>query len=195
MASNHHQTVTQAIIDDHQEIRSYYDQYTKASGDRDAQERWARQFIWEVARHSVGEEIVVYPLMEKHLGEQGVKQANHDREEHQVVKEKLYKLESLTPSTDEYNILLKQTMADLRQHMEEEEKHDLPTLEAAIGEEHSRKAAKDFVRTKKFVPTRSHPSAPTQPTLETLAGFLAAPMDKLKDAFAKFPTDEMKEKV
>jgi hypothetical protein len=39
---------------------------------------------WEIARHAVGEEIVVYPLMEKHLGEEGLKLTNHDREEHQV---------------------------------------------------------------------------------------------------------------
>lgn len=36
---------------------------------------------------------------------------------------------------------------------------------------------------------------PNQPPLETLAGFLAAPLDKLKDMFAKFPTDEMKQEA
>ena len=48
----------------------YYDQFTQASsaGDDDKTERWARQLIWEVARHAVGEEIVVYPLVEKYLG-------------------------------------------------------------------------------------------------------------------------------
>lgn len=62
----------------------YYDLYQKAHGNADAQERWARQLIWEVARHAVGEEIVVYPLMEQYMGADGVKQADHDREEHQV---------------------------------------------------------------------------------------------------------------
>jgi hypothetical protein len=45
----------------------YYDNYKKTSS-VDEKERWARQLIWEVARHAVGEEIVVYPLMEQHLG-------------------------------------------------------------------------------------------------------------------------------
>lgn len=62
----------------------YYDKYQQAAGNADTQERWARQLIWEVARHAVGEEIIVYPLMEKHLGQQGMALANHDREEHQV---------------------------------------------------------------------------------------------------------------
>lgn len=64
----------------------YHDQYKRARerGDMPAQERWVRQLTWEIARHAVGEEIVVYPLMEKHLGDQGRKLADHDRKEHQV---------------------------------------------------------------------------------------------------------------
>lgn len=65
----------------------YYEEYIRAhqSGDVDAQGRWARQLTWEIARHAVGEEIVVYPLMEKHLGEKGLQLANHDRSDHQVL--------------------------------------------------------------------------------------------------------------
>lgn len=64
----------------------YYDEYTIAhkSDNTDAAARWARQLTWEVARHAVGEEIVVYPLMEKHLGEKGLKLTNEDRDDHQV---------------------------------------------------------------------------------------------------------------
>lgn len=42
---------------------------------------------------------------------------------------------------------------------------------------------------------RAHPSAPNQPPFETFVGFLAAPIDKLKDVFAKFPTEEMKDEM
>lgn len=35
--------------------------------------------------------------------------------------------------------------------------------------------------------------APNKPPYETFVGFLAAPIDKLKDHFASFPTEEMKE--
>lgn len=62
----------------------YYENYNKAQGNADAQARWARQLTWEIARHAVGEEIVVYPLMESLLGEKGLKLADHDREDHQV---------------------------------------------------------------------------------------------------------------
>ncbi|KAJ3754493.1 hypothetical protein EV360DRAFT_13343, partial [Lentinula raphanica] len=50
------------------QMYEYYENYKTAAGDLDAQARWARQLTWEIARHAVGEEIVVYPLMEKYMG-------------------------------------------------------------------------------------------------------------------------------
>jgi len=108
-----------AVAEDHQEVRvqniilcsvrktvphinilqmyTYYDQYIKSTGDPDAQDRWARQFIWEVARHAVGEELVIYPLMEKHLGVQGQKLADEDRKDHQVLSSVVVRDPLLTP--------------------------------------------------------------------------------------------------
>lgn len=175
----------------------YYDEYKRAkeSADVDSQARWARQLTWEVARHAVGEEIVVYPLMEKHMGEQGKKLADEDRDQHQHVKELLYHLESLTAGQPEYHQTLEKVMAHLKPHNDSEEQNDLPALEPLIGAEGSKAAAAQFSRTKKFAPTRAHPSAPNKPPFETLVGLLAAPLDKLLDAFAKFPTEEMKEEA
>ncbi|KAG6897782.1 hypothetical protein C0992_011195 [Termitomyces sp. T32_za158] len=195
MASHKQQTLIQAIKEDHREINDYYDQFVQASGNPDAQERWARQLTWEVARHAVGEEIVVYPLMEKCLGKEGVELADKDRADHTTVKKQLYELESLTPGSEGHANLLQSIITTLRKHIEDEEKNDLPKLESAIGEDGSVEAASKFMRTKQFVPTRAHPSAPDKPPFETFAGFLAAPLDKLKDAFSKFPTEEMKSKV
>ncbi|KAJ7443920.1 HHE domain-containing protein [Mycena galericulata] len=189
------QRLTDAIKEDHQEMYEYHDYYKKSAGDPDAQTRWARQLTWEIARHAVGEEIVVYPLMEKHLGEEGLKLADHDREEHQHVKEILSHLESLTPGTNEYDKLIEKMMVSLHHHNDDEEVKDLPLLEPYLGEKASESAASQFSLTKKFVPTRAHPDAPNKPPFETLAGFLVAPIDKLKDAFSKFPTQEMKDSV
>ncbi|EIN05599.1 hypothetical protein PUNSTDRAFT_115984 [Punctularia strigosozonata HHB-11173 SS5] len=175
--------LTAAIKEDHDEMYEYHALYQKAreSGNVDAQERWARQLIWEIARHAVGEEIIVYPLMEAKLGQKGIELADHDRREHQVVKILLSKLEGLTP-----------VMEHLKPHNDDEEKTDLPMLEPVLGEAASQDAASQFSRTKKFVPTRAHPSAPNRPPYEILVGFLAMPLDKLQDLFAKFPTEEMK---
>ncbi|KAG8771725.1 hypothetical protein FRC16_005859 [Serendipita sp. 398] len=133
--------------------------------------------------------------MEKHLGEEGMSLANEDREQHQIVKELLYKLDSLTPGTSEHHDTLKEVIDHLKPHNDSEEINDLPRLEQALGKEASKEAAAAFSRTKKFVPTRAHPSAPNKPPYETLVGFLALPIDRLKDLFASFPTEDMKERM
>jgi len=184
--------LTDGIKEDHQEMYEYYEKYTKATGDKDLQARWAHQLIWEIARHAVGEEIVVYPLMEKHMGAEGLKLADEDRAQHQFVKEKLYEIEKLTPGTPEYDSLLKTVMDHLHEHNDSEEVNDLPVLEPKLGHEGSIAAAKSFKQTKKLVPTHPHPSAPNKPPYETLVGFLALPIDKLRDVFLSFPTDEQK---
>lgn len=42
-------------------------------------------------------------------------------------------------------------------------------------------------RTKMFVPSRSHPSAPSKPPFENAAGLMMAPVDYLRDLFRKWP--------
>lgn len=185
--------LTDAVAKDHQEMYDYYDNYMKSKGDPAVQQRWANQLLWEVSRHAVGEELVIYPLMEKHLGAEGLKLADGDRKDHQFVKESMYKLESMTVGTAEYDNRLKEVMAELRRHNDSEEKNDLPLLAAKIGASGAQDAAARFKRTKKFAPTHPHPSAPDKPPYETLAGFMSAPIDKLRDMFEQFPTEEDKQ--
>ncbi|KAJ6527388.1 hypothetical protein B0H19DRAFT_969802 [Mycena capillaripes] len=188
-------TLTEVIKHDHREMYDYHERYKKLgiAGDFDGQTRWANQLRWEIARHAVGEEIVVYPLMEQHLGAEGRKLADSDREDHQKVKELLWNLEGLSPGKEPYDELMEQMMMTLRRHNDAEETNDLPLLEQHLGTVASKYAASRFSLMKKFVPTHSHPNAPNKPPFETLAGFLVAPIDKLRDAFSKFPTEEMKE--
>lgn len=78
-------TISNAIIKDHRELKDYYNQVINNTGNHDHQQRFGNQFTWELARHSVGEELVVYPAMEKHLGQKGKDMAEHDRKEHHEV--------------------------------------------------------------------------------------------------------------
>lgn len=78
---------------------------------------------------------------------------------------------------------------DYEDHIKDEETNYLPRLENAIAVSESRTLAQEFERTKMFLPSRSHPAAPNKPPFETVAGLLAAPIDRLGDIFRKFPKE------
>ncbi|CAG8199024.1 unnamed protein product [Penicillium nalgiovense] len=177
--------ISEAIKKDHREIESYYDKVVKSS-DKEEQTRFQNLFIWELARHSIGEELVVYPAFEKQLSG-GVDMADKDRKEHLKVKEELKAFQNMTPSDAQFVPTIKELMENLPKHIKEEEIHDLPKLEEALSEEDSQTYARSFSRTKMFVPSRSHPSAPDKPPYETAVGLLTAPIDRIADLFRKWP--------
>jgi hemerythrin superfamily protein len=77
--------VSDRIKHDHQELFDYYNNIKNAQRDDD-KIKWQNQFVWELARHSIAEEIVVYPAFEKHIPNgEGLKMAEKDRSEHQQV--------------------------------------------------------------------------------------------------------------
>lgn len=81
-------SISDVIIKDHRELETYYNEVLNTS-DHDHQERYGNQFVWELARHSVGEELVVYPAFEKYLGPTGKMRADKDREEHHRVHDQM----------------------------------------------------------------------------------------------------------
>jgi hemerythrin superfamily protein len=181
--------VSDAILKDHHELKQYYNEIINSS-DLDNQKRFGNQFTWELARHSVGEELVVYPAFEKYLGAEGKAMAEHDREEHHKVKELLKEFQNMNPENGGYIEKLKELWAPLSQHIKEEEEFDMPALEKALADSDgtSESLANSFARTKAFAPTRSHPSAGEHPPFETVMGLLTAPIDQLADIFRKFPS-------
>jgi hemerythrin superfamily protein len=77
-------TITETITGDHRELEKCYNEII-STDDVDHQTRYGNQFTWELARHSVAEELLVYPAMEKYLGEKGKQHAESDRKQHHQV--------------------------------------------------------------------------------------------------------------
>jgi hemerythrin superfamily protein len=71
--------ISEAITQDHQKLEYYYDTIVN-SEDEDEQTRFQNQFTWELARHAVAEELVVYPAIEKVVPEGNVITNKHLRE-------------------------------------------------------------------------------------------------------------------
>jgi len=179
--------IIEQVREDHAELEKYYMNYRKAST-QDESKRWFNQFLWEISRHSVAEELVLYPLMEKQ-GATGRAFADQARKEHHAVKERLVAIQKANEPTvlDEK---MEQMMTELRQHMKKEEKEDLPYLEKNLDLKSREKAGRTFAMRKKIVPTRPHTLIPEKPVaLEAALGLLVAPVDKLRDMFTPFPKD------
>lgn len=80
-------TISEAITHDHRELKTYYNEIVDNPDDIDHVTRYGNQFTWELARHSVAEELLVYPAMEKYMGEKGKQHAESDRKQHHEVRE------------------------------------------------------------------------------------------------------------
>ncbi|KAL7271329.1 hypothetical protein RUND412_005922 [Rhizina undulata] len=215
-------TIIAAVTNDHRELESQYKEILRAP-DNDVKERWRNMFIWELARHFIGEGSVkgtcCLPRFEKYLRKKGKAMADKDRAEHAEVtntystliyqylpllfqtthnyphlKRILAIFQNLPATSPDFQPFLEYLYTTLKAHMAEKEISDLPTLEAVLNSpevrQQSANMAKSFEKTKMFVLSRSHPGAPDKPPFETVAGLLAAPIDRLADLFRKFPKEE-----
>ncbi|KAL7621327.1 hypothetical protein AAE478_008648 [Parahypoxylon ruwenzoriense] len=181
-------SISAVVTHDHRQIERYY-QKIISSKEPAIQRQYQNAFVWELARHAVAEELVVYPSLETGVDD-GKAMADKDRAEHQVTKEQLYKFQNLKPGDSDFIPTLEVLMKDLKMHIKNEEEHDLVKLEKALVPSRSRRLAEQFEMTKSFTPTRSHPSAPNKPPFETAVGLMTAPLDKLRDIFRSWPQED-----
>lgn len=177
--------ISDEIKHDHRQLERAYRSILDAKTLED-KEAWQNQFTWELACHAVGEELVVYPAFEEYLV-YGKDMADRDRVEHKIVKDLLYKFQGLEADDPDFVPTLKSLWKHLERHIQSEEGRDIVELENKLKPAESDRLAMSFSRTKKFTPTRSHPSAPDKPPFETVAGLVTAPLDRLQDLFRKFP--------
>ncbi|OAQ65264.1 HHE domain-containing protein [Pochonia chlamydosporia 170] len=169
--------ISEVIKLNHRELEQYYDNIVN-SGDKSVQERYQNIFIWELARHCIGEEIILYPAIESYVKNGQLVVARH-RLENQQLMDTLRLFQSIRPGDAEFLLCIQSLFKDLGKRIKEEEAQDLIPLEKALENQDSYTLASNFQRTKGFVPTRSHPMSSKKPPFDTLDAFLATPVDKL----------------
>lgn len=77
------QSITGRVKHDHRNLVKFYNSIIK-SNDPDEQIRYQNQFIWELARHTIGEELVLDPALETYV-ERGQEITAKDRLQHHKV--------------------------------------------------------------------------------------------------------------
>ncbi|KAJ5943708.1 hypothetical protein N7516_003876 [Penicillium verrucosum] len=180
--------ISEAIKDDHRRLESYYNIIVN-SEDEDEQTRFQNQFTWELARHAVAEELVVFPALQK-VRSDSQEKIDDDRREHSALKEMLYVFQDLKSSDPRFFPTITMLMEGLARHMIDEETNDLVILEETLSSDESEGLGESLSRTKMFVPSRSHPYDLDTPRFETVADLITAPLDRLQDLFRKWPEEE-----
>ncbi|PRP85458.1 HHE domain-containing protein [Planoprotostelium fungivorum] len=184
--------INQSIKSDHQALRDAYRHYEDNKNEKKEAQMWANKYIHDLARHSVAEEIILYPAFKTMLGKRGQEMAERDYEHQQVIKEIAFQLQSMKAGEDGFDMKFKELVSIVELHMKEEEEIDLPALDKGTTEADGHQLAEQFEKMKSFVPTRSHPSAPQNPVLQAAAGLVVTPFDKLMDQFRTFPSNQEK---
>jgi hemerythrin-like domain-containing protein len=177
------QDVVDVLTTDHHEVLDLLQQI-KVTTNAEERRDLADTVISELVRHSVAEEMYVYPAMRKHLPD-GEDAVEHDISEHKEIEKTLKKLEGASADDAEFTQLLGQLEDILRDHIQDEETEQFPGLRAQIPREELVKMAQKVEAAKKIAPTRAHPLAPNNPVFHKLVGPGVGLVDRLRDKLTK----------
>ena len=173
------QDVVDVLTTDHNEVVALLQQI-KITTDAEERRDLADTVISELVRHSVAEEMYVYPAMRKHLpGGEGA--VEHDISEHKEIEKTLKKLEGASAEDPEFTQLLGELENILRDHVQDEEVQQFPELRAQVPREELVEMAQKVEAAKKVAPTRAHPLAPNNPVFHKLVGPGVGLVDRLRD--------------
>ncbi|MGY2083943.1 hemerythrin domain-containing protein [Blastococcus sp. SYSU DS0539] len=177
-ANTGEQDVVDILTTDHHEVLALVSQIPTA--DPDQRRDMTDTVIAELMRHSVAEEMYVYPAMRDHLPD-GDGKVQHDIQEHQQLEEVMKELEGLDAADPQFLETLARLDAILRDHVSDEEREQFPMLRAQLSREQLVEIGEKVETAKKAAPTRPHPAAPHSELFHKLVGPGVGMVDRLRD--------------
>ena len=175
--------VIEVLEHDHREVEQMFAELESlrgASADEDKERRktLTEQVTIELVRHSVAEEVLVYPVVESKVGAEEVE---HAREEHKEAEKTLQRLERLDADDPSFDDELAELMREIRHHIEDEEGQMFAQMRQAVEPDELRRLGARVEAFKKVAPTRPHPNVPNQPLARAAAGPAASLFDRMRD--------------
>lgn len=183
MADDQQRDVIEVLEHDHREVEEMFRQLEAlrgASTDEDQQRRrdLTDRVTIELVRHSVAEEVLVYPRVEQKVS---AEEARHAREEHAEAEETLARLEKLDADDPSFDDELATLMAEIRHHIEDEEGEMFAHMRQVVAPDELRRLGEDVQAFKKVAPTRPHPNVPNEALPRLAAGAAASLLDRFRD--------------
>jgi hemerythrin-like domain-containing protein len=171
------------IISDHREVEKVFAELENRTGSSEHRRQLADHVIAELVRHSVAEEMFMYPAARKALPD-GDSIADHEIAEHAEAEEDMKRLEDVEATDPAFDQLVDKLIADVRHHIEDEETKLLPRLAESCSPDELRELGAKVLRTKKIAPTRPHPSAPDKPPMNLILAPGTGLIDRMRDALS-----------
>jgi hemerythrin superfamily protein len=176
------QDVVDVLTTDHHEVLDLIQQIKRSAVTADRRDM-ADTVISELVRHSVAEEMYVYPAMRKHL-EDGDEAVEHDTKEHKELETTMKSLEGVDGDSAEFDGMIAQLESILRDHVQDEENEQFPELRAKVPHDELVEMAAKVNAAKEVAPTRPHPGAPNNQLFHKLVGPGVGLVDRLRDALS-----------
>jgi len=168
------------ILEEHRLVEKLGNQY-QSSNDINEKQGIAHNILKLLCLHAACEEMALYPVMRLKLPN-GEALVNHALKEHQQVKKDLLVLDNMTVHSAHFDELLLKTLAEVEQHVKEEETELLPSLRKVCNSSDIANMTSEFITSKKIAPPRPHPDAPNRPPENKHANAVAAAEDAVRDA-------------
>lgn len=156
-AADRHEATT-ILPEDHQAMLDFID-IIKQAIDAEARRDTPDTVIAEVVRHSVAEEMFVYPAMKKYLP-QGKDEVEHDKQEHEGLVDVIQRFEDVEAEAHRFMELVHELNCQLRHHVSDEEDEQFPKLREYILAEERQAVGQKVEQAKRFAPTGTPKCAP-----------------------------------
>lgn len=169
--------IIEALCEDHEEVKKLFTQVDTATGDR--KKELFQHLVAEIVRHEVAEEEILRPISQRDAGK-AIAQARM-KEEHEA-EELLKEMESLDPSTPEFEQKFTKLRTAVERHAEAEETKEFPRIAKKESPAQLQRMGQAYEFAKHMAPTRPHPAVPNTPLVNMLVGPIASIVDRSRDA-------------
>ncbi|MGC9669158.1 hemerythrin domain-containing protein [Planosporangium sp. 12N6] len=181
---NRGEDLVDVLIHDHRAIEEKFGELETGSLSAERRRQLVDAVVAELVRHTVAEEQYLYPTVRRVVPD-GDRIAEHEIRDHAEAERDMKTLERLDATDPDFEFVLTKLMAEMRQHLLEEEVELFPRLRAGADPSELRELARKAQAVKKIAPTRPHPAMPdVQPVNKLLVPALGL-VDRIRDALKR----------
>ncbi|MGW6982352.1 hemerythrin domain-containing protein [Streptomyces sp. NPDC054932] len=171
------------LTTDHQEVKDFFRDIGGLPSGDPRRKDCADKLTIELVRHSVAEEVYLYPAVRKHLPD-GDAIADKEIDDHAAAERIMKDLEGCDADDPRFDGLIDKLMTEIREHIAEEETVLFPRLRATCSAAALDELGEKVRSAKKTAPTRPHPSLPDEPPANKLLAPGVGLVDRLRDAMS-----------